>query len=71
MSDSNGYTGFILKKAIFIKLLCSKFMAWKQANMLISTGLPPPGTLALCTLEAQEVTTKGVYRLPHAIFYCS
>ena len=29
------------------------------------------GPLALCTLEAQEVTTNGVYRLPHAIYYCS
>ena len=27
--------------------------------------------LALCILKAQEVTTKGVYRLPHAIYYCS
>ena len=23
------------------------------------------------TLEAQEATAKGVYRLPHAIYYCS
>ena len=36
-----------------------------------STGLPRPGSLALCTLEAHEVTTNGVYRLPHAIYYCS
>ena len=50
----------------------SEVMARKpseQANILISTGLPRPGPLALRTLEAQEVTTKGVYRLPHAI-YC-
>ena len=30
--------------------------------------LPGPGPLALCTLEAQEITTKGVYRLLHAIY---
>ena len=36
-----------------------------QLHRLIS------GPLALCTLEAQEVTTTGVYRLPHAIYYCS
>ena len=39
-------------------------MAWKQseqANMLISTGLPRPGLLALCIMKAQEVTTN-----PHA-----
>ena len=39
--------------------------------MQISTGLPPPRPLALCVLEAQEVTTKGVYRLTRAIYYCS
>ena len=67
------YTGFILKMAMFVKLLRSRVMAWKpseQANMLISTGLPRPGPLALCILKAQKVTTKGVYRLPHAIYYC-
>ena len=49
------YTGFMFKMAIFVKLLCSKVMAWKpseQANMLISTGLPRPGPLALCILSA-------------------
>ena len=30
---------------------------------------PRPGSLALCILKAQEVTTKGMYRLPHAIYY--
>ena len=34
-------------------------------------GSPRPDPLALCTLEAQEATAKGVYRLPHAIYYCS
>ena len=33
------------------------------------TGLPDP--LTLCTVEAQEVTTKGMYQLPHAIYLCS
>ena len=43
----------------------------EQANMKIGTGLPRQGPLALCTLEAQEVTTKSVYRLPHVIYYRS
>ena len=30
--------------------------------------IPRPDPLALCTLEAQEATAKGVYRLPHAIY---
>ena len=66
-------TGFILTQAIFVKVPHSEVMARKpseQANMLISTGLPRPDPLALCTKEAQEATTKGVYRLPHAIYYC-
>ena len=45
--------------------------ASEQANMQISTSLPRQDVLDLRTLEAQEVTTKGVYRLPHAIYYCS
>ena len=36
-----------------------------------STGLPRPGPLALCILKAQDITTKGGYRLSHAIYYCS
>ena len=40
----------------------------EQANMQICTGLPRPGPLSLCTLEAQEVTTEGVYRLSYAIY---
>ena len=34
--------------------------------MLITTGLPQLGPLALCILNAQEVSTKGMYRLPLA-----
>ena len=30
-------------------------------------GSPRPDPLALCTLEAQEATAKGVYQLPHAV----
>ena len=41
----------------------------EKANMLIGTGLPREGPLALCILNAQEVTMKGVYRTPHGI-YC-
>ena len=36
----------------------------EKANMLNRAGLPRPPR----TLEAQEVTTEGVYRLPHAIY---
>ena len=43
----------------------------EKANMLIRTGLPRAGLLALCILKAQEVTTKGVYQLLHAIYCCS
>ena len=32
--------------------------------------LTRPGPFALCILKAQEVTTKGVYRLLHALYYC-
>ena len=46
-------------------------MSWKpseKGTMQIYTGLPQP--LALCILKAQEVATKGVYWLPHTIYYC-
>ena len=36
--------------------------------MQIALGLPLPDLLAL---ETQEVTDKGVYRLPHAIYLFS
>ena len=64
------YVGFSLK------LLRSRVMVRirnmsEKANMLIRTGLSRAGPFALCILKAQEVTTKGVYRLPHAIYRCS
>ena len=31
-------------------------------------GLPPTDWLTPHTLEAQEVTTEGAYRLPHAMY---
>ena len=39
----------------------------EKANIHNPTGLPRPDPLALCTVEAQEITTKGVCRLPHAL----
>ena len=36
----------------------------KKPVCTITLGLLRPNLLALCTLEAQEVTTNGVYRLP-------
>ena len=43
----------------------------RKIQLLIRTGLPRAGPLALCILKAQEVTMKSVYRLPHAIYCCS
>ena len=46
-------------------------MPWKQAKKPIcklTLALPQPDPLTLCTLEAQEVITKGAYWLPHAIY---
>ena len=43
----------------------------EKANMNNRTGLSRPDPLALCTLGAQEVTTNGMYQLPHAIYHCS
>ena len=43
----------------------------EKGNCIIALGLPRPDPLALCTFGAQEVTSKGIYRLPHAIYYCS
>ena len=39
-------------------------VSWKRQLYL---G-PRPDPLALCTLETQEVTTKGLYRLPHKYY---
>ena len=35
--------------------------------MQIGTGLPQQDVFALRTLEAQKVSTDGVYRLPHVL----
>ena len=40
----------------------------EKANMCNRNGFPRPDPLSLCTLEVQEITTKAVYRLPHAIY---
>ena len=39
--------------------------ACEKANIHNRAGADRPTP---CTLEAQEVTTEGVYRLPHAIY---
>ena len=69
------YTDLFLNMTIFSNYCALKLWREKpseRANMVISTGLlPRPGPLALCILNAHEVTTKGVYRLPHAIYCCS
>ena len=48
-------------------------MVWKasqQANMLLAQAyLDQVRSLCAPTLKAQEATTKGVYRLPHANYY--
>ena len=43
----------------------------EKANCIIALDLLLPDPLTLCTLGAQEFTTKGVYQLPHAIYMCS
>ena len=51
------YTSLILKRAIFVKVLCSKVMALKaseQANMQMSTGLPDQILLVFCTMETSD-----------------
>ena len=62
------YICLIFKSADFRINTAFKVMA-SQANMLISTGLPQPGALALCILKAQDtmITTKGVYRISYTI----
>ena len=60
--DTNG---FIATLASFTNLLHSKLLREKQVNKLISKLALP---LALCILKAQEVTMKGMYRLPHASY---
>ena len=40
----------------------------EKANMHNRAGLPRTDRPTPRTLEAQEVTAEGVYRLPHAIY---
>ena len=40
----------------------------QKANIHNSAGLPRTDRPTPRPLEAQEVTTEGVYRLPHAIY---
>ena len=69
-SDTNRFIATLASNGDF------DVLAWKaseQANMQISTaGLTSTASArCLCVLKAQEVTTKGVYRLSDAIYYCS
>ena len=41
----------------------------QKANMHNSAGLPRTDRPTPRPVEAQEVTTEGVYRLPHAIYF--
>ena len=54
------------KKVDFPETTAFERYAVKKTSMHNRAGLPRPHPLALCTSEAQKVTTKGVYRLPHA-----
>ena len=69
MSDTNGFRTTYASLNIFLEMTVreSREKA-KKPICIIKLGLPLPGSLSLCTLEAQEVTTKGVYRLLHAIY---
>jgi hypothetical protein len=73
-SDTNGFIATLasFKKRRFLYNYCvAKIWHEKQVDKPISKSaqayVPLPGPLALCTLEAQEVTTNGVHRLLHAI----
>ena len=58
----------------FLKLLLSGVTAGntsEKGNNLFRTSLPRAGPLVRCILKAQEITAKGVYRLPHAVYCCS
>ena len=55
-----------------VRLMRSRpFLSLRKTRMRLYFQQPRPGPLVLCILKAQEVTTKGVYRLSHAIYYCS
>ena len=55
-----------------VRLMGSQaFLSLRKTRMRLYFQQPQPGPLVLCILKAQEVTTKGVYRLSHAIYYCS
>jgi hypothetical protein len=59
------------QNGVFLKWLHLWGIPWEQAKKPIckfALGLPQPDPLAPCTLEAQEVTTKGGYRLPHGLY---
>ena len=58
-----------LKIMIFLKRLRSRYdvKTIEKANMHIHAGLPRTDRPTPRILEAQEVTTEGVYRLSHAI----
>ena len=50
---------------------CCVQKLWQVNKPICKLAQAPPRPLALCILKAQGVTTKGMYRLPHAIYYCS
>ena len=57
--------------AIFLKRLCLRDMPWKQAKKPICIIACFLDLFRSLCLEAQQVTTNGVYQLLHAIYYCN
>ena len=73
MSDTNGFKTTRTWKNIRrfswndgVREICREKS--EKANMHNRAGLPRTDLPTPRTLEAQEVTTEGVYRLPHAIY---
>ena len=61
-----GYTGLILKMAIFVKVLRSKVMMWKpseRANMQVSNGLDSARLRAHFQRQSLKGSWKDYYRL--------
>ena len=54
-----------------LELFSLKMLRWLMRSRPFLSLRMRPGPLALCILKVQRVTTKSVYRLLHAIYYCS
>ena len=75
MSDTNSFQttqSWNITIAIFLKRLCLRDVPWKAKKPISVIALAYLNLIhSLCVLDTQEVTTKDVYRLLHAIYFCS